>query len=105
MIDQVVAGEGIDELALARKMRASDLHDLPVPAVHRQGAGRDEVGQIVVEQCCHHDHPRTVGRRSAPPDPSNRVTIAADRLPNREVNSGLVHGLSMQVSSDTSLTR
>ena len=51
MVDEVVAGEGVDELALAAQVRGGDGHELAVAGRRRQRAGPGhEAGAVGGEQ-------------------------------------------------------
>ena len=47
VVDEVVAGEGVDEVALAAQVRGGDDHELTVPGRGRHGGGAGEQGVAV----------------------------------------------------------
>ena len=47
MVDEVVAGEGVDEVALAAQVRGGDGHELAVAGRRRHAAGPGQEGVAV----------------------------------------------------------
>ena len=64
MVDEVVAGEGVDELALAAPVRAGDRHELAVAGRRRAGLGPGQ-------------EPVAVGREQRRRDEDQRIVAGA----------------------------
>ena len=85
MVDEVVAGEGVDEVALAAQVRGGDGHELAVAGRRRHAAGP---GHEAV----------AVGGEERGRDQDHRVVAGARRLDDRGDRRGVAdHELMDQV--------
>src|SRR6476620_8291994 len=82
MVDQMVASQGVDQLALSVQMGPCDLDHLTIATRGGDGTGPTESVRVAVEQGRHDDDERVIGRVGAPGDAGDRVSVAADGLPD-----------------------
>ena len=83
MVDEVVAGEGVDEVALAAQVRGGDGHELAV-AGRRRHARRPGPGAVAV------------GGEERRRDEDHRVVAGARRLDDRGDRRGVADHESME---------
>src|SRR4051812_18213812 len=85
VVDEVVASEGVDEVALAAQVRGGDDHELTVPGGARDGGGSGEQGVKVG------------GRKQRRRDQDRRVVAGARLLDDGGDRRGVTDGESMEL--------
>ena len=102
VVDEVIAREGVDELALAAPVGARDRHELAVAGGGRDGLGpREQPVAVGCEQRGGDEDLRVMAGARHLDDRRDR-RIVADHEPVKQVPG--VHGSTVQNGADTALT-
>ena len=105
MVGEVVAGEGVDQIGVARHVGIRDRHDLAITrGVRQSGSALDEVGRIRCEECRRHQGRHVAAVVSACDDLGDGGRVADRELMDDVVGIG-GHECSIDFSPDTALTR
>jgi hypothetical protein len=105
MVDQVVAGEGVDSVGVAGEMGDGDRDDLTVARGLREGGGPvEQVARYGREHCGGH-HGGHVLTGLGPLDDLGDSGVAAHGQPVDDVFGFGGHGCSVRGTPDTALSR
>ena len=97
MVDEVVAGEGVDEVPGAGPVRVGDGHELAVPGAGREPLGPGQEGDAVVgDERGRHQHRRVV---AGPRRDRSRRGVAEDEPVEHLVVVRVESVAGMQASS------
>lgn len=106
VVDEVVASEGVDEMAVAADVGGRDGHELAVASRRRQGS---RPGEKIVplgsreERRGDQDHRLVAGARPLD-DGGDRCGVADRELMEQVLWEGMRHGVSVQSGADSALT-
>ena len=105
MVDEVIAGEGVDELALAAPMRDGDGHELAVAGRRRDAlrAGQEPISVGCEQRRRHEDH-RIVARARRVDDRRDRRVVADDESVEQLPCVGRRHAATIPGGADAALT-
>ena len=106
MVDEVLAGEGVDELALAAAVGIRDDDELTITGRRGEAAGaRHQLVTVRREERGGDERLRVVARPRHLDDPGDRVGIAGDESVEQLVGIGGGHVDIVRRPADTALTR
>ena len=101
VVDEVIAGQRVDEVAVAAQVGSSDRHELAIPTRRRDAPCRVESTRVPFQQRSHRHDGRRVGRVGVRRDPGDRVGITADRLSDHQLNAVVGHGANVHGRADS----